>query len=94
MLFRSRVAVAAGRFGQSQDGAPTPYAGTNLPSDAYMRIMKRAMAYLISIGIIGFGFWIFAKAGSGWPFLWIAGLAPIAVGLASIINEIHNDGAT
>ena len=26
------------------------------------------MAYLISIGIIGFGFWIFAKAGSGGRF--------------------------
>jgi hypothetical protein len=94
-MVRQRVAVAAGSVWLiPRTAPPTPYAGTNLPSDAYMRIMKRAMAYLISIGIIGFGFWIFAKAGSGWPFLWIAGLAPIAVGLASIINEIHNDGAT
>lgn len=56
-----------------------------------MRSIERATAYLISIGIIGFGFWIFAKAGSGARFLWIAALTPIAVGLASIINEIHND---
>jgi hypothetical protein len=57
-------------------------------------IMTRAMAYLISIGIIGFGFWIFAAAGSGWPVFWIAGLASIAVGLASTVNEIHNDRTT
>jgi hypothetical protein len=55
--------------------------------------MERATAYLISIGIIGFGFWIFAKAGSSSPLLWTAGLASIAVGLASIANEMRNNKA-
>jgi hypothetical protein len=57
------------------------------------RSMEKAVAYLISVGIIGFGFWIiFASvAGSSWP-MWLAGSVPIAVGLLSISNEIHNTG--
>jgi hypothetical protein len=49
-------------------------------------------AYLISLGIMGFGLWIFAEARpASVPAGIISGLVPMAVGLASLANEIHND---
>jgi hypothetical protein len=53
--------------------------------------MEKVAAYLISIGIIGFGFWVLAIANSG---VWLAGLVPVVVGLASLFGEIQNDRAT
>jgi hypothetical protein len=55
--------------------------------------MEKALAYLISVGIVGFGIWIIFASVAGsfalWP-IWLAGLATIAVGLLSLSNEIHN----
>jgi hypothetical protein len=50
--------------------------------------MEKIAAYLVSIGIIGIGFWIFAVAKNG---VWLAGLAPVVVGLMSLFGEIQND---
>ena len=59
-----------------------------------MSSMERFTSYLISAGMIAFGIWIVATAalGSGYLMLWlVVGMAPIAVGAASLANEIHND---
>jgi hypothetical protein len=59
--------------------------------------MDTVLAYLISIGIVGFGVWIVAAdiAGSDIVPIWIVlGLLPIAVGLMSLFGEIHNRRAT
>jgi hypothetical protein len=53
--------------------------------------MEKVAAYLVSTGIIGFGFWIFAVAKNG---VWFAGLLPVVIGLASLFGEIQNDRAT
>lgn len=54
--------------------------------------MARIAAYLISLGIIGFGFWIIAEVQPASVSAGIVtGLVPMAVGLASLANEIHND---
>jgi hypothetical protein len=53
--------------------------------------MEKAVAYLISIGIVGFGFWIIFASPAGSSGLWLAGsLPPVIVGLLSLANEIHN----
>jgi hypothetical protein len=57
-------------------------------------LMERLTAYLISTGMIAFGIWIVATAAIGRAslMLWlIVGMVPIAVGAASLANEIHND---
>jgi hypothetical protein len=59
--------------------------------------MDTAIAYLISVGIVGFGVWVVAvaKAGSDVFLIWIVlGLLVIAVGLISLLGEIHNRRAT
>jgi hypothetical protein len=54
--------------------------------------MATITAYLISLSIIGFGLWICAEAPAASVLAGIIiGLFPIAVGLASLANEIHND---
>jgi len=56
--------------------------------------MERPTAYLISAGIITFGIWIVATAELRWGsvmFWLVVGMAPIAVGVASLANEIHSD---
>jgi hypothetical protein len=54
--------------------------------------METITAYLISLSIIGFGLWICADAPTA-PILAgiLIGLMPMAIGLASLANEIHND---
>jgi hypothetical protein len=55
--------------------------------------MDTALAYLISVGIIGFGVWdaVAAEAGSDVFLIRIAlGLLTIAVGLISLPGEIHD----
>jgi hypothetical protein len=55
--------------------------------------MERLTSYLTSVGIIAFGIWIVATAALGWGSLmfWlVVSMAPIAVGVASLANEIHN----
>jgi hypothetical protein len=52
--------------------------------------MEKAFAYLISFGIAGFGFWIIFAAGAESAEVWLAGSMPVAVGLLSFANEIHN----
>jgi len=51
--------------------------------------MQIALAYVISLGIVGFGAWIVvAGLGSSAPAVWIClALFPIAVGLLSISGE-------
>jgi hypothetical protein len=51
--------------------------------------MERALAYTISVGIIGFGAWILiAGLSSSAPALWAcAALIPIAIGLLSAFGE-------
>ena len=51
--------------------------------------MEKFTAYVISIGIVGFGICIFAEAKTG---IWF-GLVPVAVGLASLFGELQNDKA-
>jgi hypothetical protein len=55
--------------------------------------MERLTAYLISAGIIAFGIWIVTTAEFGGSLtVWLIGsMAPIAVGAARLVNEIHND---
>jgi hypothetical protein len=54
--------------------------------------MATIAAYLISLSIIGFGLWIFAVIQPASVSAGIViGLVPMAVGLASLANEIHND---
>jgi ribose/xylose/arabinose/galactoside ABC-type transport system permease subunit len=68
--------------------------GNRSPLNRLEAIMATIAAYLISLTIIGFGVWIFA-VGDAQPASMLAGivvgLMPIAVGLASLVNEIHND---
>jgi hypothetical protein len=52
--------------------------------------MEKAFAYLISVGIAGFGFWIIFVSGAESAEVWLAGSVPVAVGLLSLSNEIHN----
>ena len=55
--------------------------------------MEKLTAYLISAGILAFGIWIVATAELRWGSLmfWlVVGVAPIAVGAASLVNEIDN----
>jgi hypothetical protein len=52
--------------------------------------MEKAVAYLISVGIVGFGIWIVFASSAGSPGWWLAGSAPVIVGLLSLANEIHN----
>jgi hypothetical protein len=57
--------------------------------------MEKAIAYLISAGIVALGFWIiFASMAesSGWWAMWLAGSVAVAVGLLSLSNELHNTG--
>jgi hypothetical protein len=56
--------------------------------------MEKLTAYLISAGILAFGIWIVANAELRWGSLvfWlVVGAAPIAVGTASLANEIYNE---
>jgi hypothetical protein len=56
--------------------------------------MEKLTAYLISVGILAFGIWIVATAELRWGSLifWlVVGLAAIAVGAASLVNEIDNE---
>jgi tellurite resistance protein TehA-like permease len=54
--------------------------------------MATVTAYLISLGIIGFGLWICAEAPAASASAGIViGLVPIAVGSASLANELQND---
>jgi hydrogenase/urease accessory protein HupE len=54
--------------------------------------MATIPAYLISLSIIGFGLWICADAPAASVLAGILiGLFPMAVGFASLANEIHND---
>jgi hypothetical protein len=55
--------------------------------------MATITAYLISLSIIGLGLWICAEAPAASSVLVgiVIGFVPIAVGLASLANEIHND---
>jgi hypothetical protein len=54
--------------------------------------MATIAAYLISLSIMGFGLWIIAEAQAASVSAGIVvGLVPMAVGLASLANEIHND---
>jgi len=51
--------------------------------------MERALAYVVSAGIIGFGAWILvAGLNSNAPVLWTCAAAfPIAIGLSSAFRE-------
>jgi hypothetical protein len=67
--------------------------GNKTAPSSFNRSMEKAVAYLISVGIVGFGFWIIfaSMAGSsGSGLMWIAGSVPVAVGLFSLFNEILN----
>jgi hypothetical protein len=48
---------------------------------------------LISVGIVGFGLWVLtAGIVSPGPFpIWVLGLLPVLVGLASLYNQIQDD---
>ena len=51
--------------------------------------MEKALAYVISAGIVGFGAWILiAGLSSGVPALWTClALIPIAIGLLSAFGD-------
>ena len=51
-----------------------------------------ALAYLISLGILGFGVvWLVASAHSAAPAVYVAiGIPTVAVGLASLFTERRN----
>jgi hypothetical protein len=56
--------------------------------------MERLAAYLTSTGIFAFGLWTVASAPFKWDsvMIWlVVAMAPIAVGIASLANEIDND---
>jgi hydrogenase/urease accessory protein HupE len=54
--------------------------------------MAAITAYLISLSIVSFGIWICAEAPVASVLAGIViGLFPMAVGFASLANEIHND---
>jgi hypothetical protein len=50
--------------------------------------MEKTAAYLISVGIIGFGLWILDTHLG--PAIWLVGFLPVAIGLASIFGEIQS----
>jgi hypothetical protein len=82
--YHACMACPGGVFGNGTKGFPL---GLN-------SIMERLTAYLVSAGIIAFGIWIVATAELWWGSLmfWrVVGMASIAVGMASLVNEIHND---
>ena len=59
--------------------------------------METALAYLISVGIVGFGVWVVAAAKTGsdvFPIWIVLGLVTIAVGLMSLLGEMHNRRVT
>ena len=58
------------------------------------RDVERLLAYLVSNSIVGFGLWMIftAKTGSElFTALIVAGASAIAVGAASLVNEIYHD---
>jgi hypothetical protein len=55
--------------------------------------MAKALAYLISVGMVGFGVWIISRS-PGSILLWLAGSGPAAVGLLSLLNEINSTNST
>jgi hypothetical protein len=67
--------------------------GNKSSLSSFNRSMEKAVAYLISVGIVGFGFWIIFASPGGSSGLWLAGsLPPVIVGLLSLANEIYNSG--
>ena len=52
--------------------------------------MNRALSFLISAGIVGFGIWIIAHSiAAGSPLVWtLMGIAPVVVGLISLYQAI------
>jgi len=51
--------------------------------------MEKALAYAISVGIIGFGAWVLvAGLSSSVPAFWACALIPIAIGLWSACGDI------
>jgi hypothetical protein len=52
--------------------------------------MDRALPFLISAGIAGFGIWIIARTiASGWPLGWtLMGILPVIVGSISLYQAI------
>lgn len=55
---------------------------------------EKVATYLISLGIIGLGPWIFAIAEAKSMSLLVRigiGILPVGVGAASLLNEIHID---
>jgi hypothetical protein len=66
--------------------------GNRSPLNRLEAIMATIAAYLISLSIIGFGLWIFALEEIQPASMLVGvGLMPVAVGLASLANEIYND---
>src|SRR6516165_10343589 len=65
---------------------PNPRAHSSL---VWIAPMERALAYVISAGIVGFGVWILiAGLSTIAPALWAcAALIPIAIGLLSAFDE-------
>jgi hypothetical protein len=54
--------------------------------------MEKALAYAISVGIIGFGAWVLvAGLSSSVPAFWACALIPIAIGLWSACGERLKD---
>jgi len=62
---------------------------TKWPVRFWIAPMERALAYVISAGIVGFGVWILiAGLSTIAPALWAcAALIPIAIGLLSAFDE-------
>jgi hypothetical protein len=68
-------------------------AGEQIVRSVLHRSMEKAAAYLISVGIVGFGFWIIFASPAGSSGVCLAGsLPPVIVGLLSLANEIYNSG--
>jgi hypothetical protein len=57
-----------------------------------MLLMDKALGYLISAGIAGFGVWIIAHAlGSGTSSVWMyLGILPVIVGVISFYQEARS----
>jgi hypothetical protein len=53
--------------------------------------MDTALSFLISAGIIAFGFWVLGSANNAdWPLSWgLLGLLPVVVGSASLYQVIR-----
>lgn len=74
--------------------APARSGGTKGHRPAWMLSVEKITAYLISAGILAFGIWIVANAEFRWGSVlsWlVVGVAPIAVGTASLVNEFDNE---